>query len=151
VITGLRHAPALAVLRSHQRPVGGRSRDPFVLVALAVLGDAPAPLRARVVAITVTHGALTIHLHRGPRLIFGSASLPHAKWDAAAAVLADASSRGASYVDVQLPSRPAAQVADPATASTASAAMGALPSSSASVATVVAGPLLPLVRPSAST
>jgi hypothetical protein len=53
-------------------------------------------------------------------LIFGDGSLPHAKWDAAAAVLSDHWSIGASYVDVRIPSRPAAQVADPHTTVTAS-------------------------------
>lgn len=120
VITGLRHAPAVATVRSAHLPVGGRSRDPVVALALRVLGAAPAPLRARVVAVTVPHGQLTVYMHRGPRLIFGDGSLPHAKWDAVAAVLSDHWSIGASYVDVRIPSRPAAQVADPNTTVTAS-------------------------------
>ena len=65
-----------------------------------------------------------VYLHRGPRLIFGDGALPHAKWDAAAAVLADHWSLGASYVDVRIPSRPAAQVADPNTSVTASVGGG---------------------------
>jgi cell division septal protein FtsQ len=120
VITGLRHSPRVATVRSAHLPVGGRSRDPLVALALRVLGAAPAPLRARVVSVTLGHGELTVYLHRGPRLIFGDASLPHAKWDAAAAVLSDHWSLGATYVDVRIPSRPAAQVADPNTTVTAS-------------------------------
>ena len=73
VITGLRHSPHVATVRSAHLPVGGRSRDPLVALALRVLGAAPAPLRARVVAVTVPHGELTVYLHRGPRLIFGDA------------------------------------------------------------------------------
>ena len=54
-------------------------------------------------------------LRNGPLVYFGDNSLPHAKWDSAAAVLASPTSRGASYIDVSLPGRPAAQVANPAT------------------------------------
>jgi len=49
-----------------------------------------------------------VHLRNGPRLIFGNDSRPFAKWAAAAAVLADPSSKGATYVDVRLPGRPVA-------------------------------------------
>jgi len=129
----------IAVLRSTALPSGGRTHDGFVLLALGILADAPAPLRRRVVAVTVADGLLVIYLHRGPRLIFGNAALPHAKWDAAAAVLADRSSRGASYIDVQVPSRPAAQVADPATtsSSTDSGASADAPSGAASAFTLL--------------
>jgi cell division protein FtsQ len=119
VITGLAHMGSLAIVRSTHYPGNGHTRDPFALLALRLLSDAPAALRHRTTTITVTGGALTIQLRRGPRLIFGNAALPHAKWDAAAAVLADPSSRGASYIDLRLPSRPAAQVADAQTASAA--------------------------------
>lgn len=138
VLTGAR-GRGLTVLRSSSLPTGGRTHDGFVLLGLRLLADAPAPLRHRVVAVTVADGLLMIYLHRGPRLIFGNAALPHAKWDAAAAVLADRSSRGASYIDVQVPSRPAAQLADPATtsASATTGASAAAPSSAASVSTVL--------------
>ena len=138
VVTGAQ-GRGLTVLRSSALPKDGRSHDGFILLALGVLADAPAPLRRRVVAVTVADGLLMIYLHRGPKLIFGNAALPHAKWDAAAAVLADPSSRGASYVDVQVPSRPAAQVADPATTttSTAAGANANAPAGAASVSTLL--------------
>jgi hypothetical protein len=47
-------------------------------------------------------------MRNGPDLIFGDATDLEAKWAAAARVLADASSRGATYVDLRLPERPAA-------------------------------------------
>ena len=123
-----------------------------MLLALRALSDAPAPLRARVGAVTDADGALTIYLHRGPRLIFGNSALLHAKWDAAAAVLADPGSRGASYIDVRLPSRPAAQVADPATTTAlyapATATSAALPASAVTVSTVLRSAL---IEPSSST
>lgn len=148
VITGADPA-RLALLRSRQLPAAGRTHDPFVLLALRVLADAPSPLRRRVAAVTTVHGLLTVYMHRGPRLIFGNDALPHAKWDASAAVLADPSSRGASYIDVQLPSRPAAQVADAATSGSASSvALGVAglppnaPTSAATVSTLLDPALL---------
>jgi len=139
VISGLARLPRLAAVRSTHLPVAGRERDPWVALALRVLTDAPLPLRRRVVSITLTGDGLTVHLHRGPRLIFGDATLPHAKWDAAAAVLADPSSQGASLVDVRLPSRPAAQVADAGTTAAATGAPGTTagpPLGAATVATM---------------
>jgi cell division protein FtsQ len=138
IITGAIGA-GLPVLHSDQLPSATRSHDSFVLLALRVISDAPAPLRDRVVAVTIADGALTIYLHRGPKLIFGNGALPHAKWDAAAAVMADPTSRGASYIDVQVPSRPAAQVGDPATisASPSNGSGADAPSSAASVSTLL--------------
>jgi cell division septal protein FtsQ len=151
VVTGLARAGPLAVLHSARYPWNGHSRDPFVLLALRVLIDAPAPLRHRVAAVTIADGALTIHLHRGPRLIFGNDALLHAKWDSAAAVLADASSRGASYIDLRLPSRPAAQVADAATSAAAAAAAGSAAGTPANAATVATALAPSLIQPSSST
>ena len=149
VVTGA-SGSGLAVLHGDALPSGGRTHDAFVLLALHVISDAPAPLRDRVVAVTVADGALTIYLHRGPKLIFGNGALPHAKWDAAAAVMADPSSRGASYIDVQVPSRPAAQVGDQATisASPSDGSSADAPSSAASVSTLL-NPAL--VQPSSYT
>jgi cell division protein FtsQ len=40
--------------------------------------------------------------------MLGSTERPRAKWAAAARVLSDSSSEGATYIDVRLPERPAA-------------------------------------------
>ena len=146
VVTGAR-AARLPVVRSAHAPGGDVSHDSWARLVLRVLAAAPAPLRARVAAVTAPHGRLTVYLHRGPRLIFGNAALPHAKWDASAAVLADPSSRGASYVNVQIPSRPAAQVADGATSGGAGSAASA-PTGAATVSTLL-DPAL--IKPSSST
>jgi cell division septal protein FtsQ len=144
VVTGLRRLGTLVHLHSIRYPWNGHASDPFVLLALRVLADAPPQLRRRALSVTVADGALTIRLHRGPRLIFGNDALLHAKWAAAAAVLADRSSRGAAYIDLHLPSRPAAQVADPAT----SGSSAGTPANAATVATVL-DPAL--IQPSSST
>jgi cell division protein FtsQ len=125
IITGLAHAAHLPMVEATGTPVGGMTHDAFALVALRVLGDAPARLRRHVVAITPAEG-LTIYLHAGPRLIFGNAQLAHAKWDSATAVLATRSSRGAAYINVTLPSRPAAQVGDPATSGATAGSSGSV-------------------------
>jgi len=139
IVTGV-HMQHLVLLRSDTRTVRGSTRDPFILVALQTVADAPAALRRRVVSVSSVGGLLTIYLHRGPRLIFGNDALPHAKWDSAAAVLADPSSRGAAYIDVEVPARPAAMVADPATSSATDPSTGGAlnaPSGASSVSTLL--------------
>jgi hypothetical protein len=46
-------------------------------------------------------------LRDGPELLIGSATRLRAKWAAAARVLADLEARGATYIDLRIPSRPA--------------------------------------------
>jgi cell division protein FtsQ len=90
-------------------PPGGRQlaeRGPLRLVAL--LAAAPAALRPRVARVGTTTNGLTAWLVRGPQLWFGPATRLQAKWIAAARVLADPTSRGASYLDLRVPERPAA-------------------------------------------
>ena len=79
-----------------------------LLAALAVLGAAPAPLARLVERVFTGAQGLTVAMRNGLLVYFGDATRPHAKWLSLARVLADPSSAGASYVDVRLPSRPAA-------------------------------------------
>ena len=74
-----------------------------------LLADAPAALLPRIASTTMSadHG-LTVTLRSGPELYFGASDRLTAKWDSAVAVLANASSAGAAYIDVSDPSRPAA-------------------------------------------
>jgi cell division protein FtsQ len=76
--------------------------------AIALLAAAPAALRAKVQRIYKGPRGLTAPLANGPVLYFGGADRLRAKWVAAARVLADRSSAGATYVDVRLPERPGA-------------------------------------------
>ncbi len=96
-------------------PAGQRVTGGLALQAVTVLAAAPGPLRARVTSVAIGQQGLTVYLRNGPPLYFGDATLPHAKWLAVAAVLADPSSQGAQYLDVRVPSRPVAQVGDGAT------------------------------------
>ncbi len=64
-------------------------------------------------------------MRNGLLVYFGDASRPHAKWLSLVRVLADPSSAGASYVDVRLPSHPAAGFPAGVTPPDASATTGA--------------------------
>ena len=63
--------------------------------------------RIRAVEIKPANG-LVAHLRRGPDLIFGTADRMAAKWIAAARVLSSPAAKGATYIDLRLPERPAA-------------------------------------------
>jgi cell division protein FtsQ len=98
----------LALIKSRGTVPQNMLTDRVALGALHVAAAVPAELAGRV--ITISHGkqGILVHLRDGPLLIFGNDSRPVAKWASAAAVLADTSSRGATYVDVRLPGRPIA-------------------------------------------
>ena len=93
-----------------QRPLAGtRLEDRATRTLVGVLGVAPAPLVERAVQAR-RDGArgVVVSLRRGPEIFFGKPDELRAKWAAAARVLATPAARGASYVDVRLPDRPAA-------------------------------------------
>jgi cell division protein FtsQ len=108
--TVLRGAPTrgLPVVRVRAMPGGDRVRDPGAVGAIDLLAAAPAALRARVARIYQGPQGLAATVQNGPKLYFGGAARFEAKWDAAALVLAESSSRGASYVDLRVPERPVA-------------------------------------------
>jgi cell division protein FtsQ len=87
---------------------GARVTSPALLESLAVLGAAPAPLAQLITSVTRGPRGLTVGMRNGLTIYFGNAYRPHAKWLSLTRVLADPSSSGASYIDVRLPSRPAA-------------------------------------------
>jgi cell division protein FtsQ len=94
-------------------PGGSHASDPQVKRAVAVLSAAPPALRARVRRVYVGGRGWTLPLRNGPTLYFGGSERLAAKWAAAATVLADATSAGATYLDVRLPERPAAGGLEP--------------------------------------
>ncbi len=120
--------------------VGGAS----LLAELTVLGAAPAALARHVERVFTGAKGLTVAMRDGLLVYFGDDTLPHAKWLSLARVLADSSSAGASYVDVRLPSHPAAGfpagVTPPAqSASTGAASGGEVGSEESTVAALAAG------------
>jgi len=86
-----------------ERVPGWRQLD-----ALALLGSAPAALARHVSSVYVGPRGITAAMRNGLLVYFGDTTLPHAKWLSLTRVLSDPSSAGASYIDVRLPSRPAA-------------------------------------------
>jgi cell division protein FtsQ len=123
---------------------GKRVSGASLLGVLTVLGAAPAPLAHLAERAFTGPRGLTVAMRNGLLVYFGDATRPHAKWLSLARVLADPSSAGASYVDVRLPSRPAAGfpagVAPPDASSATSAGSGEPQASTEStVASLAAG------------
>lgn len=94
----------VASLPSHRLPDSSAT-----LQRVYVAAAAPARLLARVQSISTQPGrGVVAQLLNGPVVIFGQAVDLQAKWAAAAAVLAQHSSAGATYIDVRMPDRPVA-------------------------------------------
>lgn len=84
-------------------------QHPGTLALLRVAGGAPALLQKRLGQVERDGvRGIVVTIEDGPELIFGAPTQVHEKWAAATRVLADEASRGASYVDLRLPDRPAA-------------------------------------------
>jgi cell division protein FtsQ len=98
--------PSVAAL--YQPLPGARVRGADQLAELSVLGAAPAPLLRHVERVFNGAEGLTVAMRNGLLVYFGDAARAHAKWLSLARVLADSGSAGASYIDVRLPSHPAA-------------------------------------------
>jgi cell division protein FtsQ len=101
-------AQGLPIVATGGSPAGDTVTDRRTRSAIALLAAAPAPLRAKVLRVYAGQRGLTAALDNGPVLYFGGDDRLPAKWTAAARVLADRSSAGATYLDVRLPERPAA-------------------------------------------
>jgi len=88
--------------------VGGFVRDRVVLESLKILQSAPPELRGRIASFArdPKFGLFAV-LTAGPKIYFGDQTFVAAKWASAARVLSDPASRGAAYVDVRVPRRPA--------------------------------------------
>jgi cell division protein FtsQ len=90
-------------------PPGGRTLvEPAALRMVELLAAAPSALRARVTRVGMTKVGMIAHLSNGPDLFFGPNVRLAAKWAAATRVLSDYAARGASYLDLRVPERPAA-------------------------------------------
>jgi cell division protein FtsQ len=102
-------ASGLPVLRTNAALPAERVTSGAAFELVRVVGLAPALLRARIESVGFEAGTgIVAKLTAGPDLIFGDASRLPAKWMAAARVLSAAGARGATYIDLRLPERPAA-------------------------------------------
>ena len=100
--------PNLPIIPMAAPPGGDRLSDKRALGAVAVLAAAPAVIRTHITRVFVGLHGLTAQLRDGPSLYFGPARRLAAKWAAAVRVLADVTARGATYIDLRVPERPAA-------------------------------------------
>jgi cell division protein FtsQ len=99
----------LPAINADALPAGPTVTDPQQLHLLSVLAGAPDAMRRHVERLELERTQLVAVLRdAGPQIVLGDWSRPRAKWVAAARVLSDDSSAGASYIDVRLPERPAA-------------------------------------------
>src|SRR3954447_15606541 len=109
VLRGSFDHAALPTIKVDAAPAGSHASGRLPLAAVSAVAAAPRPLRARLERAFWTGArGLVIQLRDGPLLIFGDAGRLEAKWMATARVLADPSSKGAAYLDVRVPERPAA-------------------------------------------
>lgn len=102
LLDGVR-ADSLPVVTTSAPVAGGRVSDRRALAALAVAAAAPPELRARSERVYYGRGGMLLDLRDGPELVFGTAGDAHVKWRAAARVLAEESSAGATYLDLRIP------------------------------------------------
>jgi cell division protein FtsQ len=120
---------------------GGTRVSGSTLRVVRLLAAAPYQLLPKVSqAFGGSAQGLEAQLRDGPKLYFGDDDDLAAKWAAAAAVLADSGSAGADYIDVSVPSRPAAgagsdTASSPHSASSQDGAAGTLSASGSTVPT----------------
>ncbi|MDQ1680783.1 MAG: cell division protein FtsQ [Frankiaceae bacterium] len=101
--------PGLPTLTVGGAPPAARVDHGPASTLLRVVAAAPPAIRPRIKSVAPKPGrGLVAQMRRGPDLIFGDASRLAAKWIAAVRVLSSPSARGATYVDLRLPERPAA-------------------------------------------
>jgi cell division protein FtsQ len=108
VLRGVVADEDLPVIRMDAPPAGDRVDNANTLTALRISAAAPVELRRRIDRLWTGPKGMMLALVDGPDLIFGDASDSRRKWLAAARVLADPSSAGATYLDVRIPERVAA-------------------------------------------
>jgi cell division septal protein FtsQ len=87
--------------------VDGQVTTGRALSAARLLGAAPDILMRKVESIRWGKLGIVVQLERGPELYFGTSLNARAKWRDAAAVLASPDTKGAAYVDLRVPGRPA--------------------------------------------
>jgi cell division septal protein FtsQ len=116
LLRGVSVTSQLPVIPVSVPPVGRRLTEASAAGDVAVLAAAPVGLVSRISQVTSVagHGPVA-QIRDGPSIYFGDESRLGLKWEAATEVLADASSAGASYIDVSDPEHPAAGDAGPTT------------------------------------
>jgi cell division protein FtsQ len=107
VLTGVQADRDLPSIRRSTAPAD-RIRDRRTRAALAVAAAAPEDLLHSSERLRWSRDGLTLDMRDGPPLVFGTNEDAAARWAAAARVLADPDSAGATYLDLRIPGRVAA-------------------------------------------
>lgn len=89
-------------------PGGARVGDRKTAAKVAVLASAPAAMGSRIVSVNLGRFGLQARLRSGLALRFGDGHRLRAKWIAAQRVMSDPGAAEATYIDLRIPSRPAA-------------------------------------------
>jgi cell division protein FtsQ len=109
LLEGAKISGSLPIVRLGALPGNGHLPDGPARERVFVAAAAPPRLLSRVESISIEHGRGAVaQLADGPVIIFGRASALRRKWLAAAAVLAQRSSQGTTFIDVRMPERPVA-------------------------------------------
>jgi cell division protein FtsQ len=117
LLEGVDVKTALPTVRTTALPTGRRVGG-GTLDRVAVAAAAPPALLPKVASITIQPGrGFVAQLIGGPAVWLGAPVRLEAKWAAVAAVLAQESSQGATYIDARLPERPVAGGVDAPTSS----------------------------------
>jgi len=106
---------SLPVVKTNELPKDGQIKDKKVLSALKVIEAAPREFISRIRQVTNGRRGLTAEFRSGQKIYFGSDAELKEKWQSAVSVLATEEAKGASYVDVQVPDRPAVGGVTPST------------------------------------
>ena len=107
VLPGLHVKEQLPELRVDELPGSGRLSGEPLTEALAI-GAAPAPLRPLIAGVSVSGDyGIVVTMRGGIELRLGTRDHVDQKWTAVAAILADRHLTSLSYIDVQVPDRPA--------------------------------------------
>ncbi|MGK2878129.1 MAG: cell division protein FtsQ/DivIB [Solirubrobacterales bacterium] len=107
VITSTTAVAGLPQIEASGDIVNNRVTGGKALAAATLLGAAPDVLMKKVDSIRWGRYGIMISMDKGPDLYFGSAADAKLKWRDAATVLADEGSKGAAYLDLRVPGRPA--------------------------------------------
>lgn len=89
-------------------PGGARVGDRKTAAKVAVLASAPTAMRSRITSVNLGRFGLQARLRSGLALRFGDGHRLRAKWIAAQRVMSDPGAANATYIDLRIPSRPAA-------------------------------------------
>jgi cell division protein FtsQ len=109
LLEGVKVSGSVPIIRLGALPGNGHLPDGPARERVFVAAAAPPRLLARVESISIEHGRGAVaQLTDGPVIIFGRPAALGRKWVAAAAVLAQRSSQGATFIDVRMPERPVA-------------------------------------------